>query len=701
MSAQDSGALEPARNKNYYVRDLEDNYCRWNAETQEFESLGIKDYGELVQYLAGLTDLERGAIVFETSGGGGLSRIPGGYSVEFRGLPVASSFEIIERDDEIPAGYSLIEYERDKGSYISEEEPNQGTIRANEDPHVLVHNKRGWGLTVKKVWSDKDYMESRDDIYFAVYNHDDLLDGTVRSLALPSESVYYYFDELPTGASFSDYEIYEVALTDPHTADDGTITYSAISRIEEGGTLINGGKPIGEDYQDDLVYEVSYTRGSPSGGSSNVREDTVTNTRRGIRFVKQDWNGAALPGAVFTLKDSQGNPVGAGTYTSDSSGVITIAYIPPGTYTLEETMPPGGFQRPSPWTVTVTAIDVSVTGDPGTFVVRQETVEEMASVTLKNKGFSLEVLKVDPDETGAGGALQGAVFSLYEQVYTVSGWVKDKKEMDGYKEITTGEDGKIPEITSALPAGTYYLSEVAPPDGYKQLPGDLVFVVNANGSVEIPQPFISADPPTLVIMNNLTDIDVADWITPTVNEGHTTYTIRIPNEKAGVPVRIVKTDQSGDLLEGAAFTLSGGMLQEEIHSVSHRNTVVIGEETFEEALIYEHQALEAGEYTLQEDSVPTGYYLLEDPVTITVEKQGAGMIVAAKVNGQPSAFARAEMINVDHPEYGWRVTIMNSSGVTLPRTGGPGTRTITLFGALLTAAAGALLLLRRRARREY
>ena len=149
------------------IKNPNGSYCKWDASIERFVSLGIFDYKVLASSLEGLSDLERASIIFETSPSGGISKIPAGYSVEFRGLPVDSSFRVIE--DDIPEGYTLIDYERDQGSYISGDEPNQGTIRANEDPHVLVNNKRGWGLTLEKVWSDADFMTSHDDIYFAVY----------------------------------------------------------------------------------------------------------------------------------------------------------------------------------------------------------------------------------------------------------------------------------------------------------------------------------------------------------------------------------------------------------------------------------------------------------------------------------------------------------------------------------------------------
>ena len=692
MSAQGSSELVPAVYKKYYVKDPVGNYCRWDAQQKRFVSLGIQDYPKLAEYIA--IHSEEG-VVFETSLYGTVSDIPGGFSMEFRGLPVDSSFKAEERDGEIPKGYTRIEYERDQGSFISDEEPNQGTIRPSEDPHVLVHNKRGWGLTIKKIWSDADYMDSHDDIYFAIYINRVLLENSVRKLSSPSSSVYYYFDELAQGADFEDYKIYEVRLTNPQTDDEGNISYDGIEKIEEGGVLNVGGTPKGGTHQDSFSYDVAYTEGEPSGGTEdhrNVREDTVTNTRRGIRLIKKDWNGNVLPGAVFTLKDSDGVPVGAQTYTSDFDGLITIAYVDPGTYMLEETIPPSGFQKPPAWTIVKNADDsVSVTGENGTFEVSKATATEMAEITLKNKGFSLQAIKVDKDmadQSTGDGALEGAVFALYRQIATVSGLVKDQKPYSGYEELSTGTDGIIPRITSALLPGTYYLSEVSPPGGYKSLTGDLVFTITDAGTVEIPTNISTADPSTLIIMNNLPDLGVESWISSAESDGHTTFTIRIPNEKAGVPVTIVKTDQSGSLLEDASFTFEGGTLPDEISCISQKTAVKYGDKTIEEALIYQNPALEVGEYTLTEVSAPDGYYPLEGPVTISVENQGSGINVLAKINGQKSTKARAERIDVNHPEYGWRVTIMNSAGYALPSTGGPGTRIFNILGMMLMVLAG-------------
>ena len=706
MSAQDSSSLVPARNKNYYIKDPYKNYCKWDVDQQRFVSLNITEFSELNSYLSELPAEDKMFIAFETSTKGEIDKIPGGYSVEFRGLPVGSSFRVEEPDNTIPNGYKRIDYERDQGSYISEEEPNEGTIRANEDPHVLVHNQRGWGLTVNKIWSDADYMEIHDDIYFAVYLDEDLLQGSVRKLSSPAVSVYYYFDKLEEGKSFENYKIFEVRLTNPIMSQDGSISYTEIERIEGGKSLIVGGTPIDGTHQDNFVYEVSYAPGVSGGGIHNVREDTVTNTRRGIRLLKTDWNGAKLPGAVFTLKDIDGKAVGAESYTSGQDGEITIAYLDPGTYTLDETQHPSGFQTSQPWTIVKEADGkITVYGEEGSFEVTQETLTEMAVIRLKNKGFSLQAVKVEEKDTEQGEStedtpLQGAEFKLYKQVSATSGLVRDQNPMTGYEALTTSTDGVIPKITSALSAGTYYLSEVTPPTGYQQLAGDLVFTVSEAGVVEIPSHVDSDDPASLVILNNLTDLNpaVTDWISSKKVSGHTTYTIRIPNELAGVPVRIVKVDQEGRPLEGATFTLAGDSLPEEVSCTSTKGIVTYGETTVEEALIYANETLLMGTYTLTETSSPDWYFAPEGPVTIEVENTATGIVVTAKINGEQTAFAKAERIDVNHPEYGWRVTVMNTSGYELPSTGGFGTNMIYFLGITLIGLAGAGYVMKRRRR---
>ena len=69
----------------------------------------------------------------------------------------------------------------------------------------------------------------------------------------------------------------------------------------------------------------------------------MINSRPGIELYKTDWAGKPLTGAVFTLVNKDGVVVAAPEYTSDQDGLITTAYLSPGTYTLREISAPKGY----------------------------------------------------------------------------------------------------------------------------------------------------------------------------------------------------------------------------------------------------------------------------------------------------------------------------------------------------------------------
>ncbi len=118
---------------------------------------------------------------------------------------------------EIPKGYTLRVadgYTRtDVTPQVSQGQPYSGTVQDGESPAIQVRNQKGWGLTVEKVWSDRDFMVSHDPVYYAVYLTDGqggytLLDGSVRCLAAPETSIYYFFDNLQAGTPFENYVIF-------------------------------------------------------------------------------------------------------------------------------------------------------------------------------------------------------------------------------------------------------------------------------------------------------------------------------------------------------------------------------------------------------------------------------------------------------------------------------------------------------------
>ena len=346
----------------YFVRDTSGNYCRWNSEGTDKGfvpiSPAVRDYDELKALLDTMTPAQREAIIFRTSPNGSISKIPAGYTVEVRDLFVGTKWKVEERDNEIPRGYTRREsdgYTRtDAEPDIEQKDPVSGVMEARPedqpdapDPAVDVRNQIGWGLTVKKVWSDKDFMASHDDVYFAVYLNDthaaepaadQLIEGSVRRLKSPSDEIYYFFDDLKDKQGntheFSEFTVREVKLTgaeisvDPETGEE-VITYDTITPVENGGTLVNGGVPAGGEHHDGYQYSVNYDPGESTGQNENIRTDTVTNSRPGIRIYKTVWNWTdPLGGARFTIKDADGHDAAAESVSQEESDAAEEAAAP-------------------------------------------------------------------------------------------------------------------------------------------------------------------------------------------------------------------------------------------------------------------------------------------------------------------------------------------------------------------------------------
>lgn len=508
----------------YFVKDTEGNYCKWDTAEQKFVSLGITDYTALKTYLDTLSSTEKEAIIFRTSMNGTISKIPAGYTVEVRDLIVGTKYKVEERADEIPRGYTLRlrdGYTRTDTGVEYGTTPILDVLEPDESPKIDVRNQKGWGLTVEKIWTDKDFMASHDPIYFAVYVKDDsgnltLLRDSVRQLLSSETSLYYFFGNLQSGIPFENYIVREVTLEGNIAVDrEGKIiNYTAVHPIDEDGTLTVGGTPVGGTHQDDYQYKVHYEQGKQTTQNENVRTDKVTNSRPGIELYKTDWEGTNLQGAVFTLKDSEGKDVAASTYTSDETGLVTIAYLNAGTYTLQETEVPKGYtvldgamtiKIGEDETVTVSGVDESMYT-----LEKYESGDMKARITIKNRTVDFKAVKVDAITKYP---MEGVHFALYNQVTDQQGQKrKDYQPIAGYEDLVTDENGVLPKINmDELSVGTYYLTETQTQEGYELL-GDICFTIGKDGTVVID----SGAP--------------AEWLSKTEDEnGHVSYTLTVKN----------------------------------------------------------------------------------------------------------------------------------------------------------------------------
>ncbi|MBE6027008.1 MAG: LPXTG cell wall anchor domain-containing protein [Clostridiales bacterium] len=718
----DEDNIPPANLYPYFVKNDQDYYCRWDAGEQKFVSLGIKKYdgpNGLSEYLAGLTSVEKESIIFRTSMYGSISKIPAGYTVEVRDLIIGTHWKAQERESEIPKGYTL----RLEDGYTLMHEgheilkngtvPIVGTMGEGKNPaeqarspEVDIRNQKGWGLTVNKVWTDKDFMQSHDPIYFAVYVNSGtesapqytLLDKSVRQMKSSESSIYYFFDNLQSGIPFDKYKIFEVELTEGpafHVDPEGKVLgYADISPVSEGQTITIGGTPVGGSYvEDGFTYTVNYEQGEQTTHNENVRTDTVTNSRPGLKLYKTLWDyETPLNGAVFTLKDAQGDDVAASTYTSrESDGLITTAYLNNGKYYLSEIETPKGYAAlETPIEITVDEDGISADGNGNYYQFHAAHDDEMASITVRNLQTDLTVRKVDPSiEPSSDSGLAGVHFALYRQVTDGSGNPrKDYLPMTGYEDIVTGENGILAEVNMEdIPAGTYYLTETEALDGYELLDSDLCFTIGKNGKIVINSEGHSA------WLSSVTDMDagIKSWRI-TVPNGHT-------QKISFLKVDVADTDVH---LAGAEFDLYpvvDGERGPVIYTglVSDENGLLTLTTQSGTQTVFE---LAAGQYHLVETKAPSGYDIKEDPVIITINEpdgtSGGDNVTydegtTLSVNGRGKSYDEATGV----------VTLMisNTAGVELPKTGGIGTTIFYVLGSILVIGGGIYFIGRKRALR--
>ena len=696
----------------YYVRDKDGYYCRFNAHDKKFESLPYNNFSDLLNYLndPATTAAEKDAIIFITSPNGSISKIPADHTVEVRDLIVDSKYKILERSDEIPKGYTLrLEDGYTRTDTAEEihygEEPIVDVIKVDEDPEYEIRNQKGWGLTVEKKWSDKDFMQSHDDIFFAVYTKEgsgisqEPIEGSVHRLKSPDTELYYFFGNLQSETPFAEYVVREVNVTVAEGHDlvinDDIVQldeYVTVEPIPDRGTLINGGTPVGGTHKDGYQYTVTYEPGEQTTHNENVRIDSVTNSRPGIEIYKTHWDYSdPLAGAVFTLKDSSGEDVAAPTYTSRDDGLVTIAYLNDGTYKLAEIGAPKGYRGlTSEVTITVETknghTNVHVTGDEhNLFHTTHENSAMAATIRIRNREAELVARKID---ASTNDAISGVHFALYRQVTDHEGNPRiDYNPVEGYTDLVTDSNGIIPDVNMVnLQAGTYYLRETAPATGYDFLNDDICFTIEKNGTVtatsEAPFEITESEAhhkitSTLLIKNgkmkkvSFMKVDIADTDSPLADAKFDLYDV-VDGQQADTP-------RLTELVSG-----SDGMLA--------KNGVTVFD-------------LPIGTYHLVETKPPNGYVPKEDPVeivvtaetdTATVDFNDTTTILGVTYDEGTTLSSSGKGIAYNNENKVYTMKISNTAGVELPSCGGIGTTIFYVIGALLFLASAAGLMVRLR-----
>ncbi len=463
----------------YHVRDAQGNYCSW-SQANGFQSIGVSDFDSL-------TKQQRDAVSFTTSMNGSVSKIPVGCTVEFRDRLVGTKYKVEERDYEIPDGFSFQTYVIHEGSdTINTTSVIEKTMVKGVDPRVEVRNIKGWGLRINKTWLDAEYMDDREPAYFAIYTGTDedslvIVPNTVRRMEYENDTIYWYFASLPVNTDFENYNIREVAVTNPSIDANGVVTADSVTLVKEGNTVTINGLQKGETSASDYLYTVHYEKGIRAAGT-NVRVDKAFNSRPGVSIVKADREGNPIEGTTFVLKKGT-EPIG--TYVSDETGFVTVAFLGKNIdYYLIETKATQGYVGLD-YDVTIrmnTDGTISLSGsDQVASDVLQTTDSEGSPVlTVYNSPYELVFRKYDM-QTMANVA--DAHFALHRQITVGNVTSVDLTPIAGFEDIVTNSEGLLVEITNLLPPGTYELREIEEPSGYEPLGGHIRFTVTEKGEV--------------------------------------------------------------------------------------------------------------------------------------------------------------------------------------------------------------------------
>ena len=392
-----------------------------------------------------------------------------------------------------------------------------------------------------------------------------------------------------------------------------------------------------EAYRDGTFYPTNETTSLANGNGKNVYY-AVPSVRVApepvdVTFKKVNQSGEKLAGAQFKLTSLTDEKVIYDSKVTSDDGIVTFEEVVPGDYELTEIKTPTGYRLISP-------IQVRVNKD-GT-ITRLDGGEILEQVENTLKPIDVSLQKTDEN----GNTLTGATFVL-----------KDKNGTE--IPFTENPDTKgLHQLDNIIP-GEYELFETVAPDGYQAL--------EKIGDLTIDKYGIPTFTPNPSLNQNITAS-----LNPDSKDNISIILSDIKNVLKPVDLTVNKTDDQGNALEGAQFTLT------DASGATFTSTVA--------GSVFTFAGLKPGTYTLKETDAPDGYRLLNKPIEIVIDELGNVTVDGDKQENVLVSGEKHNQIEID---------VKNEPKAPLPSTGGPGTLLFTLIGVLAVTAAGVYLFYRK------
>lgn len=337
-------------------------------------------------------------------------------------------------------------------------------------------------------------------------------------------------------------------------------------------------------------------------GSDN-KSLTIKNQPIEVTLNKTDMGDIPLTGAEFEITGTfVGETSPVKITDSNAATALNGKLIAGNKYTITETTPPKGYKKAAPFDFIVGA-DGTVTLPDGSESYVSATQNDQTNtafqITVKDDLVRSMIKKTDAEGNLIGGAQ-----------FTITGKFKDDPTTEKTQVVSpTATDAAeilnlIESSSKENPNHIYTLEETRAADGYQRVTKTAQFFICPEAKLHfMPEGDIAG----------VTSIDT-DEITMIFKD-------------TPIKLELKKTDESGTLLTGVAFNLTGKFADNPVESV-------IKELSSDNGIYNLDTQLVAGEnYTLKETAAPQQYQIYENDVIIKVSDDGKNITIEGNHDG--------------------------------------------------------------------
>ncbi|WP_161941785.1 SpaA isopeptide-forming pilin-related protein, partial [Streptococcus suis] len=359
---------------------------------------------------------------------------------------------------------------------------------------------------------------------------------------------------------------------------------------------------VGEDGQ------VRLADGAPTNAEINTKDGRInlklTNIfKPKLKIIKVDSRdeNRRLANATFKLFGEDGRTQVGSDLVTGTTGEIETPALTPGTYYLQETQSPAGFQTNGTKYKLIIATDGTTTVENADDLIAVAPLsdDKVISITLKNnvKTYLLKIKKRDYDNPTNG--VSGARFALYPS---------EGPNADGSNKVQVLKDGRMIALEGNsyshfdntidfpnIPPGEYVLREIQAPSGYTKI-RDTRLQIGEDG--------------------RLTLLD-ADQALVSVETGQGDTLVMVAKNIRTFNFQIKKVDSTNEatLLDNAQFSI----YKTDANWTKGDTALAQG---LTRAGIYQTN-LEPGYYILKEDQAPSGYLLNQQEYRFQINHDGS------------------------------------------------------------------------------